>query len=406
MTEFTYSGRDQYGAQVTGTVERASDNDVANYLLKKNITPTAIHAVKEQHSLTKYFRENFSKKTVSDEALIMFCRQMYTINKAGIPLIQGLSSLSASISDGTLKHCLNDIVARLETGVALSAAMSHHTALFNSLFIGMVKIGEQTGKLDHVFLQLSHYLTRDVETKKSIKAALRYPSFVLSAMVIALFIVNLMVIPAFADMFSRFDAALPLPTQVLIATSNFFVAYWWLLIIFLLAAFLAVLSWYSTPEGKLLFHRYKLKIPIVGVLIHKAAMSRYIRSFSLMLAAGVSINKAIGLCANIIDNAFLSKKIHQIKDGVERGDSLYRTHKKSDMFSPLILQMINIGESSGQVDTLLMEVAESYEREVDYDLQSLSAKIEPLLIVIMAGFVVVLALGIFLPMWEMFSIQT
>lgn len=405
MTNFSYTGRDQYGAAVAGTVDRATDNDVANYLLKKNITPTSITVIKEEHSLLNTLRTYIEKKSVSDESLIMFCRQMYTINKAGIPLIQGLTALSASIVAGPLKQCLLDIIDRLETGVALSVAMGNHKVIFSSLFIGMVKIGEQTGKLDTVFLQLSEYMTRDVETKKSIKAALRYPSFVLSAMVVALFVVNLMVIPAFADMFSRFDAALPLPTQILIATSNFFVNYWWLVVMLFIVLLAGAFSWRATPEGELFFHRNKLRIPIVGPLIHKAALSRYIRSFSLMLVAGVSINKAIGLCADIIDNTFLSQKIEKIKDGVERGDTLYATHKKSDMFSPLILQMISIGESSGQVDTLLMEVAESYEREVDYDLQSLSAKIEPLLIVVMAGFVVVLALGIFLPMWEMFSIQ-
>jgi MSHA biogenesis protein MshG len=406
MTEFIYSGRDKNGVMVTGQLDRASDNDVANYLLKKRITPINIAVAKKKFSLNREFNQYFSKSTVPEAELIMFCRQMYTINKAGIPLIQGLAALSDSIAVGPLQACLVDITHRLETGVTLSVAMVHHQRIFNNLFIGMIKIGEETGKLDIIFLQLSGYIARDLETKKSIKSALRYPSFVLSAMVVALFVVNLMVIPAFADMFNRFSAELPLPTQVLMGMSNLFVSYWWLITIFLIVSSVILFMWIATPEGKLFWHKTKLRIPIVGVLVHKAAMSRYIRSFSLMLSAGVSVNRAIALCAEIIDNTYLSSKIKKIREGVERGDTLYRTHKKSDMFSPLILQMIHIGESSGQVDTLLMEVAESYEREVDYDLQSLSAKIEPILIVVMAGFVLVLALGIFLPMWEMFSIQS
>ena len=406
MTDYIYSGRDQSGAMVTGQLDRASDNDVANYLLKKSITPINIEVAQKKFSLSKEFHQYFSKSTVPEEELIMFCRQMYTINKAGIPLIQGLGALSDSITAGALQVCLIDITHRLETGVTLSVAMGHHQHIFNNLFIGMIKIGEETGKLDTIFLQLSGYIARDLETKKSIKSALRYPSFVLSAMIVALFVVNLMVIPAFADMFSRFSAELPLPTRILMSMSTLFVNYWWLIAFFLIVSIVLLIFWIATPEGKLFWHKNKLRIPIVGVLVHKAAMSRYIRSFSLMLSAGVSINRAIALCAEIIDNTYLSNKIKKIKEGVERGDTLYRTHKKSDMFSPLILQMIHIGESSGQVDALLMEVAESYEREVDYDLQSLSAKIEPILIVVMAGFVLVLALGIFLPMWEMFSIQS
>jgi MSHA biogenesis protein MshG len=405
MTDYKYSGRDEKGAMITGYLERARYNDVANYLLKKNITPLTIDVFQKKESLNDILQKHTKRKKVSDEELVMFCRQMYTINKAGLPLIQGLESLSASISGGPLQECLLDVTRRLETGVSLSSAMAYHRNIFSNLFLGMIKIGEETGKLDNIFSQMSIYISRDIETKKSIKSALRYPSFVLTAMIVALFVVNLMVIPAFADMFSRFGAELPLPTRILISTSNFFVNYWWLVIVMLVAIISGLITWVNTPQGRLWWHRCKLHIPIVGTLLNKASISRYIRSLSLMLSSGLSMNKAIGLCADIIENEYLSTNIKKIKDGVERGDTLYRTHKKSRMFSPLILQMIQIGENSGQVDTLLMEVAESYEREVDYDLQSLSSKIEPLLIVVMAGFVVILALGIFLPMWDMFSIQ-
>jgi MSHA biogenesis protein MshG len=406
MINFSYYGRDEKGLAVYGSLERANESDVATYLTKKKITPIKIEVAERPASTNIFFNiKRFASKKVADEELIMFCRQMYTINKAGLPLIQGLEGLSASISSGPLKESLLDIIQRLETGLSLSQAMASHPNIFNNLFIGMMKIGEGTGNLDKVFLQMGVYISRDVETKKAIKSALRYPSFVMSAMVVALFVVNLMVIPAFADMFNRFGAELPLATQILLSTSYFFVNYWWLVVFLLVVGWVAIFYWVSTPEGKLVWHRCKLATPIIGPLINKAAMSRYVRSFSLMLSAGFPLNKAIGLCADVIDNQYLGIKIKKIKTDLERGDSLYRTHTRSGMFSPLVLQMINIGESSGQVDSLLMEVAESYEREVDYDLKSLSSKIEPLLIIVMAGFVVVLALGIFLPMWEMFNIQ-
>lgn len=405
MANFAYYGRDEKGIAVNGSIERSSEADVAAYLSQNKIIPIKINEAAESSSNNFLNHSQWFVKKVTDEELIMFCRQMYTINKAGLPLIQGLESLSASISPGELRDALIDIIHRLEAGLSLSAAMRQHDHIFNNLFVGMMKIGESTGNLDKVFLQMSLYISRDVETKKAIKSALRYPTFVLSAMVIALFVVNLMVIPAFADMFSRFGAELPLPTKILLATSNFFVDYWWLVIFMLVSSIGGFVYWVGTPKGQYFWHRCKLFSPIIGPLINKAAMSRYVRSFSLMLAAGLALNKAIGLCAEIIDNEYLAVKIKKIKTDIERGDSLYRTHSRSNMFSPLVLQMISIGENSGQVDTLLMEVAESYEREVDYDLESLSSKIEPILILVMAGFVVVLALGIFLPMWDMFSIQ-
>ncbi|MBX2809662.1 MAG: type II secretion system F family protein, partial [Cellvibrionaceae bacterium] len=274
------------------------------------------------------------------------------------------------------------------------------------LFISLVKVGESTGKLEQVFFQLSVYLERDVQTKKSVKTAIRYPLFVVVAMVVAMLVVNLWVIPAFVDLFNQFSADLPGLTRLLMSTSYIVVHYSWLLVLVLVATYAVCIYGLGTPGGKKIWGRITLKLPIVGGLIYKAAMARYVRSFALMLAAGVPLVKAIGLCADVVDNAYLSEKIKTIKSGIERGDGLHRTHSRSGLFTPLILQMINIGEQSGEMDRLLSDVADFYDGEVDYELKSLSAKIEPLLIVLMACFVLLLALGIFLPMWEMYSIQS
>ena len=401
MTMFFYFGRDVDGKTVEGQIERSNQHEVANYLISKQISPIKIDQF-VQKKTTKNILSHplFLSKKVSDEQLIMFCRQMYTINKAGVPLIQGLKSLSISMESGELKAILADIIHHLESGVSLAQAMSNHPHAFNNLFVGMVKIGESTGTLDKIFYQLGEYINRDVETRKAIKSALRYPSFVLGAMVIALFVVNLLVIPAFADMFSRFNAQLPLPTRILLGMSYAFVHYWWLIIAITLFAVIGIRFWMKTDEGGFLWDKYRLRLIIAGPLINKASISRYIRSLSLMISSGLPINRAVALCADIIDNKYFEYKINKIKSGIDRGDSIYRTHAKSKLFSPLVLQMIDIGESSGKVDVLLEEVAASYEREVDYDLKSLSSKIEPLLILIMAVFVSVLAMGIFLPMWK------
>jgi MSHA biogenesis protein MshG len=407
MPYFDYYGRDTHGEKVSGMVEKNDQMSVANYLLQQDITPVSIVIHKSNTNIIHWqaLKSKLFSARISDEQLVMFCRQMYTINKAGIPLAQGIKSLSLSMSDGALRQALLDIVNRLQAGSGLSSALRHHGLLFNELFISMVQVGENSGNLDAVFLQLSHYIERDIDTRKSIVTATRYPSFVLGAMVAAMVIINIFVIPAFAAMFNRFKAELPLPTQFLIGLSTLFTEYWWLLLLISLAMLIAGYSWLKTPKGRHQWGYCRLKLPLIGSIVRKASLARYARSFSVMLKAGVPLTEAVGLCARIINNPYLATRIEQIKSGVERGDSLIRTHRRSDIFPPLILQMISVGESSGQVDTLLLEVADHYDREVNYDLKSLSSKIEPFLIVLMAFFVLILALGIFLPMWEMYNIQ-
>lgn len=407
MPQFHYYGRDNHGESVEGNLERTDKNSVVDYLLQQKITPVKVHLASASTAAINWsdIKRKYLRDRVSDEQLIMFCRQLYTINKAGMPLATGMKSLSFSMTEGALRDATEDIVARLQSGMGLSLAMRHHPAIFDSLFTSMVQVGEDSGNLDTVFIQLAHYIERDVETRKSIKAAMRYPSFVLTAMVLAMVVINIYVIPAFANMFSRFDAQLPIATRILIGLSNFFVNYWWLLMLFSTAMAVFLFYWLRTEQGRMTWDYRKLSIPIVGPLINKASLARYTRSFSLMLTAGVPLTDAIGLCAKVIDNAYLGRQIDTIKSGVERGDSLKRTHTKSNIFSPLILQMISVGESSGKVDSLLLNVAEYYDKEVEYDLKTLSAKIEPILIITMAVFVLILALGIFLPMWEMYNVQ-
>jgi MSHA biogenesis protein MshG len=337
--------------------------------------------------------------------LIMFCRQMYTITKAGIPLIKGLHGLSASLHNYTFQAALEDIIVRLETGVELSTAMRFHPKIFNNLFVSLVNVGENSGRLDLIFRQLSEYMERDLNTSKSIKTALRYPSFVLIALTIAMIVINVKVIPAFAGLFQQFGAQLPLPTRILMGISDFFVAYWLYMLVGIIVGVAWFVNYIKTPDGSRWWGQKKLRIIIVGDIIERASLARYARSFGLMLNAGLPISNALELCARAIDNNYLGDKIRGIRSGIERGEGLFQTHLVSGMFTPLVLQMISVGEESGQVDTLLVEVAEFYEREVEYDTKLLGDRIEPLMIVVMAGFVAVLALGIFLPMWDMYSIQ-
>src|SRR5690606_36540612 len=263
------------------------------------------------------------------------------------------------------------IVERLEKGVELSVAMRAHPKIFNHLYVSMISVGENSGRLDLVFRQLVDYMERDLATIKSIKSALRYPSFVLIALAVAMLVINLKVIPAFAGMFAKFGAELPLPTRILIGTSDFFVAFWPYLLGLTVIVSLRVYNYVQTDEGSRVWGRTKLRMPVVGDILERASMARYARAFSLMLKAGLPISNALELCARAIDNAYLADKIRAIRSGIERGEGFYQTHATSGMFTPLVLQMISVGEESGQVDTLLTEVAEFYEREVEYDVKQI-----------------------------------
>lgn len=405
MAVFLFKGRNADGRSVNGQVDAATADAAANQLLGRGITPVAMEEQVIQLSLREKFERTTNLGKVETVELIMFCRQMYTISKSGIPLVKGLRGVSASLRNYTFQRALEDIVSRLETGVELSTAMRFHPKIFNNLFVSMVSVGENSGRLDLIFKQLGEYMERDASTSKSIKAALRYPTFVLIAISIAMTIINIKVIPAFAGMFANFGAQLPLPTRILIGISNFFVAYWLYMLIAVAGGILWFVHYRKTPEGSRWWGYKKLRLIVVGDIIERASLARYARSFGLMLNAGLPISNALELCARAIDNNYLGDKIRGIRAGIERGEGLYQTHLVSGMFTPLVLQMISVGEESGQVDVLLAEVAEFYEREVEYDTKLLGDRIEPLMIVIMAGFVTVLALGIFLPMWDMYSIQ-
>lgn len=405
MAIYDFKGRNSEGRLITGQLDASSQDAAVNQLLGRGVTPVEIKEFIAHLSLSERFARATNRGRVETVELIMFSRQMHTITRAGIPLVKGLRGLAASLRNYTFQQALNDIVERLEAGVELSTAMHAHPKIFNNLFVSLVSVGENSGRLDLVFKQLSEYMERDLATIKSIKTALRYPSFVLIALAVAMVIINMKVIPAFAGMFAKFGAELPLPTRILIGISDFFVNYWLYLLAFVAASVAWIYHYINTPEGSRVWGRKKLKLIVIGDIIERASLARYARSFGLMLNAGLPLSNALELSARAIDNPYLGDKVRGIRAGIERGEGLFQTHLVSGMFTPLVLQMIAVGEESGQVDALLAEVAMFYEGEVEYDVKQLSDKIEPIMIVIMAAFVTVLALGIFLPMWDMYAIQ-
>lgn len=400
MATFSYTARDRQGQSVSGSVEASSEAAVADMLLQRSQIPIKIQLQEEKQAGTAIV---WPWQLVSMTELIIFSRQMYSLMKAGIPIIRAIVGLAESTSSAALNKVLLDLAEQLEKGRTLSAAMAQHPKIFSRLVVSIVHVGENTGRLDESFLQLSSYFEQEMETKKQIKQATRYPTFVLFAIAVAMVLMNMLVIPQFATMFAKFNTELPWATKVLLASSNLFVNYWQWMLAVLIGLVWALKLYLQTEKGSYQWSYWKLKTPLMGSIIVRATLGRFSRSFSMMLRAGVPLTSALTLVAEAVDNDYMAEKIREMRKNIERGESLLRVAVQSELFTPLVLQMLAVGEETGQVDDMLTEVASFYEREVAYDLKSLTAKIEPILICIVSGMVLILALGIFTPMWDMLN---
>ena len=400
--QFSYRGKDNRGVVQQGSLTAANPDAAASELMRRGITPLTIREQEDTSSaLGKLNQLPLFRKAVTLDELIVFCRQMHALTKAGIPLIRTMRGLAETTRSPVLAEVLEDITNRLEGGTTMATAMQAHPKVFSELFIAMIHVGENTGMLDDSFKRLSEILELERDTKRRVKQALRYPTFVVIALLAALMVVNFLVIPRFASVFAKLGADLPFLTQVLVGTSNFLLGYWPLMLFAVAAGAVLIRQWKRTEQGRLMWDRYKLKLPIIGPLLELITLSRFARNFATMLKAGMPVTHALTVVADATDNAWIGRHIKDMRLGIERGESLLRTARHSEMFTPLILQMIAVGEETGSVDDMLNNVADFYDEDVDYGLKRLAESIEPILIVAMGVLVLILALGVFLPIWDL-----
>ena len=400
MPSFRYQGRQSDGSSVSGQIDAPSEDAVIEQLMNKGIIPVSIKAGRGKSAFDLDLKTLFTP-SVPLEVLVIFCRQLYSLTKAGVPLLRSMKGLSQNSANKQLQEALEDVTQELTNGRSLSASMQMFPKVFSPLFVSMIHVGENTGRLDEALLQLANYYEQEVETRKRIKTAMRYPTFVISFILVAMFVLNVKVIPQFSSMFARFGVDLPLPTRILIATSEFFVNYWLAMVAAMVGAGFAFKAWVNTADGREKWDKFRLRMPVVGELVNRAQLSRFSRTFALMLKAGVPLNQSLALSAEALGNKFLENRLLEMKSSIEAGGTISSTAINSGVFTSLVIQMITVGEETGRIDELLLEVSDFYDREVDYDLKTLTARIEPILLVIVAGMVLILALGIFLPMWGM-----
>lgn len=403
MPSFRYSARNQ-GGVVSGVIHAMDRASAATQLLEQQLEPLTIEPTKKEGGWPHFWDRLFHSNTPNSDDLILFSRQMYALTRSGVPLVRAFQGLQEHAHHHMMKEVMGNIITDLQSGQNLSSALAAHPRVFVPLFTRLVHVGETTGRLDESFHYLSQYLEMDRDARQRIHTALRYPLFVLLAIVIALFVVNYFVIPAFAGVFAKFGAELPLFTRMLIATSQFTKVYWFLMLVVgvgLVQLFLMIIK---TPQGRLWWDEKKLALPIVGGILYRIALARLTRTFSMGIRSGLTVVQTLSSIADTIDNTYLDKKLLLMRQGVERGESLIQAAYHSNLFSPLVLQMLSVGEETGEVANMMTEVADFYDREVGYEIKSMSAAVEPILLFVVSILVLLLALGIFLPMWNLGSV--
>lgn len=416
MADYFYRGRDADGRPVEGQLEAASQSALVQALRRQNITPTQVEIAKGRSRKPKArpgsARNELNRhgvlgmlwfRRIKLDELIMFCRQMHALVRSGIPLLRAINGLAEASPSPRLGAILHDVARSLTQGSTLSTALRAHPYAFNDLFVAMIRMGETTGRLDAAFKQLIGHLEREKNTRKQLAAATRYPMFVTASITGAILFINFQVIPKFSTVFASLGADLPWPTRALIGSSNFLLTAWPYLLVLAGLGTYGLMRWKRTPKGAIAWDRGLLKLPIMGRLLERIALGRFARPFAMMLDAGVPMLQALQVCSRTVGNHYIGRGIEGMVAGIERGESLLATASSSGMFNPLILQMISVGEETGNVADLLVDIADFYDQEVDYDLKRMTQLIEPILLVFMGIMVVILVLGVFLPMWDLGS---
>ena len=401
MNTYRYKARNQRGELLEGTIESPNPQAVAKWMSDTRLFPVSITLQKPAAETPPWLAALLGENTVGSEEVVMFTRQMASMTKAGLPLMQSIEGLQKASRTKAFSKVLKHVLEDLDKGSSLSRSLQRHPEVFNDYYLNMIRVGEDAGELDQVFAALLRQLEFDRQMKQRIKAAMRYPGFVMGAMFIAIGILTIFVIPVFANVYKTMHLELPLVTRVLVGTSDFAVQYWWVVLGSLVLGYYGVRTWLATEEGRYTWDKHKLRLPLFGKILTKGAIARFCESFATAYRAGVPIVQALSLVAKVVDNAFFETRIMQMREGLERGEGLTKLARSSGIFNPTELQMIHVGEQTGEVDTMMGQIATMYQEDVTYEVSRLSESIEPILLGFMGILVGILLLGVFMPMWDL-----
>jgi type II secretory pathway component PulF len=403
MPNFRYRVRDRNGKAIAGVIDAPTLQVAGDHLYRLGYLPVTIE--EEGGTVSPGMSDLWKRfKKVKLKDIIFFSQQLSTLYKAGLPLLTGLESLAEQAENKKLKPILEAIGRQIEGGSTLFEAISKYSDVFPPVYVNMIRAGETSGKLGESLDRFVALADRELRTRQRVKEATRYPKIVISAVAIAFAILITFVIPRFAQIFARFNTPLPLPTRIMIGINDLFHTYWYLVLCALFGIPILFKHYIRTAQGKYFWDKLKIRIPISGPLLLKIALSRFAYTFAMLNRSGIPILQTLEITSTTIENVILSKSIEEISRSVKEGRSLTDAMKESGRFTPLVIQMTSIGESSGTLEEMLMRVTEYYDLEVDNAIKKFSTYIEPILTLFLGIVVLFLALAVFLPWWNMASL--
>ncbi len=398
---YAYRVRDRSGKVITGVLEAETASGVSQRL--KQMGYFVIGIEEEKASLAKKELHIFKPKAKPKDVTI-FTRQFATMINAGLPLVKCLDILTRQTENPILAEVIADVQHEVEMGRSLSEALAKHPDEFKDLYVSMVKAGEIGGVLDDVLLRVANTLESEQEIKRKIKSAMTYPTVMFGISILLLAVMLLFVVPAFQNMFEKMGAKMPALTKVIIGMSHVMASWKGLLIIMVIGfGIWGLRKWIKTDAGRRKFDAFKLKMPVVGTLFHKLAMSRFSRTLGTLVSSGVPILHALEITSNTVGNRIVADQVDGVRSGVKEGDSIARPLSQSTVFPPMVTQMLAIGEETGALDTMLNKVADFYDSEVSAAVESLTSMLEPVLMVFLGATVGLIVISLYMPIFSLIS---
>jgi type II secretory pathway component PulF len=400
MPTFEYKAISEAGTEVRDVIEALNSTEAAEKVEKLGYLPLSVKQ-KSGGGNIEFFS---TKRHLKAEDIIMFTKQLVTLLKAGVPLLSSLEALVAQTDNDTMKEVVQEIYVDIESGLSFSDALAKHPKDFSEMYVNSIKAGEMGGALDDVLGRLAELMEHDIETRARIKSAMRYPIIVIVSLILAFFGLMMLVVPNFIELFNKMNVDLPLPTRLLIGFHSILSNFWHVGFVLLVILFIAFKRYIKTEKGAFRWDSIKIALPILGDLNLKTAMSRFTRMFETLNSSGLPILQTLDITSKTVGNLVIGKEIEKAAYGILQGEGISAPLSRGNIFPPMVTRMISIGEQSGSLDAMLLNVSKHYDTEVDYAVKNLTSMIEPILTVGVGIIVVFLALAIFLPMWDLTKI--
>lgn len=399
---FQWSGKTTKGLVESGEITAGSKEEVIAQLRKKNIVPTIVK-IKEKKK--DFLSMEFGSASVKDKDIVVFTRQFATMIDAGLPLVQALEILSTQVENKTMAKTLTAIKNDVESGSTYADALKKHPKVFNDLYANMVAAGESGGILDTILNRLAAYIEKSMKLKKKVKGAMIYPAVVSSIAVLVIAVIMVFVVPTFSNMFTSMGGTLPLPTLLVMKTSDFVAGIGGLIVLVILVGiFVGIKQFRKTETGKKTTDTFLLKLPIFGILLRKVAVAKFTRTLGTLISSGVPILDGLEITAKTAGNKVIEYAVMDIRQAVSEGKTLAEPLMKSKVFPPMVTHMIAVGESTGALDAMLSKIADFYDEEVDSSVNNLTSMMEPLLMVFLGGAVGFIVVAMYLPIFKMITL--